>query len=241
MIRRPRWRAAAGCCCGRCGWPWPRPTTLTGFRAWVVAECPVAPGRRARRPPAVPARRSCRPGACPAGPAAAGQQDPAVPGPGRRAARAALRSAGRGRVEDCTALAPQVGLNTGAARTALRTAVLAARDGGRREDRHPPGGDTDRGGFGKWAFAPGRRLPRHRVRHTRLRLHLRLHPGRGYATVLRAVAAVGPVRRVPPLAAHPPLAARLAADAPSPRAFGAARAGPSTGTGWRCRWKSTCC
>jgi type IV secretory pathway TraG/TraD family ATPase VirD4 len=35
----------------------------------------------------------------------------------------------------------------------------------------------------KWAFAPGRRLPRHRVRHTRARLHLRLHPGRGYATV----------------------------------------------------------
>jgi hypothetical protein len=31
----------------------------------------------------------------------------------------------------CTALAPQVGLNTGAARTALRAAVLAARDGGR--------------------------------------------------------------------------------------------------------------
>jgi type IV secretory pathway TraG/TraD family ATPase VirD4 len=35
----------------------------------------------------------------------------------------------------------------------------------------------------KWAVAPGRRLPRHRVRHTRVRLHLRLHPGRGYATV----------------------------------------------------------
>jgi hypothetical protein len=35
---------------------------------------------------------------------------------------------------------------------------------------------------GKWAFTPGRALPQHRVRHTRLRLHLRLHPGRGYAT-----------------------------------------------------------
>jgi type IV secretion system protein VirD4 len=34
----------------------------------------------------------------------------------------------------------------------------------------------------KWAFTPGCHLPRHRVRHTRLRLHLRLHPGRGYAT-----------------------------------------------------------
>jgi hypothetical protein len=29
----------------------------------------------------------------------------------------------------------------------------------------------------KWAFLPGRRLPRHRVRHLRIRLRLRLHPG----------------------------------------------------------------
>jgi len=35
----------------------------------------------------------------------------------------------------------------------------------------------------KWAFWPGRGLPRHRVRHLRFRLHLRLHPGRGFATV----------------------------------------------------------
>ena len=35
----------------------------------------------------------------------------------------------------------------------------------------------------KWAFWPGRGLPRHRVRHMRFRLHLRLHPGRGFATV----------------------------------------------------------
>ena len=34
----------------------------------------------------------------------------------------------------------------------------------------------------KWAFWPGRGLPRHRVRHMRIRLHLRLHPGRGFAT-----------------------------------------------------------
>ena len=39
----------------------------------------------------------------------------------------------------------------------------------------------------KWAFlpfVPCRRLPRNRVRHLRLRLHLRLHPGAGHATVL---------------------------------------------------------
>jgi type IV secretion system protein VirD4 len=38
----------------------------------------------------------------------------------------------------------------------------------------------------KWAFLPSipcRRLPRHRVRHLRLRLHLRLHPSAGHATV----------------------------------------------------------
>ncbi len=38
----------------------------------------------------------------------------------------------------------------------------------------------------KWAFLPSmpyRRLPRHRVRHLRLRLYLRLHPGPGFATL----------------------------------------------------------
>ena len=34
----------------------------------------------------------------------------------------------------------------------------------------------------KWAFWPGRALPRNRVRYMRIRLHLRLHPGRGFAT-----------------------------------------------------------
>jgi type IV secretion system protein VirD4 len=38
----------------------------------------------------------------------------------------------------------------------------------------------------KWAFLPWlpyRRLPRHRVRHLRLRVRLRLHPGHGHATL----------------------------------------------------------
>src|SRR6201996_2131611 len=35
--------------------------------------------------------------------------------------------------------------------------------------------------FIKWAFLPTRRLPSNRVRHLRIRLHLRLHPGKGYA------------------------------------------------------------
>jgi type IV secretory pathway TraG/TraD family ATPase VirD4 len=35
--------------------------------------------------------------------------------------------------------------------------------------------------FVRWAFLPTRRLPGNRVRHLRIRLHLRLHPGKGYA------------------------------------------------------------
>ena len=38
----------------------------------------------------------------------------------------------------------------------------------------------------KWAYLPDRRLPRHRVRHMRIRLRLRLHPGKGHATVFEA-------------------------------------------------------
>jgi len=36
----------------------------------------------------------------------------------------------------------------------------------------------------RWAFFHGRRLPRHRVRLLRIRLRLRLHPGKGLATIL---------------------------------------------------------
>lgn len=35
----------------------------------------------------------------------------------------------------------------------------------------------------KWAFWPRHALPRHRIRHLKLRLFLRLHPGPGHATV----------------------------------------------------------
>jgi hypothetical protein len=35
----------------------------------------------------------------------------------------------------------------------------------------------------RWCLGPHPRLPRFRVRYLRLRLHLRLHPGRGHATV----------------------------------------------------------
>ena len=35
----------------------------------------------------------------------------------------------------------------------------------------------------KWAFLPTRHLPCNRVRYMRFRLHLRLHPGKGFAHV----------------------------------------------------------
>ena len=38
--------------------------------------------------------------------------------------------------------------------------------------------------FVAWAFLPARHLPGHRARHLRIRLHLRLHPGKGFATVV---------------------------------------------------------
>jgi type IV secretory pathway TraG/TraD family ATPase VirD4 len=37
---------------------------------------------------------------------------------------------------------------------------------------------------GTWALLPARYLPGNRARHLRIRLHLRLHPGKGFATVL---------------------------------------------------------
>ena len=37
--------------------------------------------------------------------------------------------------------------------------------------------------FAKWAFLPTRHLPGNRVRYLRVRLHLRLHPGKGFAHV----------------------------------------------------------
>jgi hypothetical protein len=93
-------------------------STLTGFRTWVVEECPVAPGRRA------PASRP-------------------APAPDPRKATKTARflalvterhgsfaSIPLDAVAGLSAdLAPQVGLHPGAARAALRKAVQAAKNG----------------------------------------------------------------------------------------------------------------
>ena len=98
-------------------------STLTGFRAWVLAECPVAPGRRAPAPDA-PSPRPAK-----------------VPRETKTARflslvterHRPLAAIPLDRVASISAaLAPQADLNTGAARTALRKAVLAARNGDAR-------------------------------------------------------------------------------------------------------------
>jgi hypothetical protein len=115
-------------------------STLAGFRAWVIEECPVAPGRRAlSRAPVIPPVAPSR---------AASRQTPVAPrqGSGRRGGtktsrflalvvrqHGPLAAVPLGSVSRISAqVAPQVALNTGAARAALRRAVLGAQDGGPR-------------------------------------------------------------------------------------------------------------
>ena len=99
-------------------------STLAGFRAWVLEQCPVAPGRRA----ALPSVQD-----------QPGQGPQTVPRKVTKTARfldlvterhGPLASIPLSRVAEISAaLAPAVGLNSGAARTALRKAVLAAQNG----------------------------------------------------------------------------------------------------------------
>jgi hypothetical protein len=99
-------------------------STLAGFRTWVLDQCPAAPGRPAPAPP------------CGAAPYPAGVLRPT------KTARFLLLVAERhgslasvplDRVAQIAAdLAPQADLNTGSARSALRKAVLAARNAGSR-------------------------------------------------------------------------------------------------------------
>ncbi len=102
-------------------------STLAGFRAWVLEECPVAPGRRAARP--APPSAAARPG----------RAGGTVPRKATKTARFLFLVTERHGPLACipldrvasisAALAPAADLNPGAARTALRQAVLAARNG----------------------------------------------------------------------------------------------------------------
>ena len=127
------------------------PSTLKGFRSWVLDSCPVAPGRRA-----VVAAPNVA--ALPAAPETPGSAAISAihPEPEAQAEASPARQPQRRRSESKTArflalvaerygdlagidpakvsricrdLAPQVGLNEGSARAALRPRVLAARGG----------------------------------------------------------------------------------------------------------------
>jgi hypothetical protein len=128
-------------------------STMTGFRTWVIEECPVAPGRRAHHPAPVaksPARTGPR---LAAGERLSGQARSSrnAGGPSNRGAAGSSR---RGETKTARFLAlvtsqhgplaaiplgsvsrisavvaPQVELNAGSARAALRRAVLAAQKG----------------------------------------------------------------------------------------------------------------
>ena len=123
-----------------------RRSTLAGFRAWVLAECPVAPGRRTAVPAPIVA-------ALPAALEKPGSVAASSPAPettprrtsGKRAESKtarflALVAERYGDLADidpakvsriCSDLAPEVGLNEGSARSALRPRVLDARGGAR--------------------------------------------------------------------------------------------------------------
>ncbi len=114
-------------------------STLSGFRSWVIDECPVAPG--------------CRPNAASPVPVAQLTASPRTSTVGRPIARTPSNAAGSanktqrflalvadryGPLADfpitnvskvCTELAPEVDLNAGAARAALRRHVQAAQNG----------------------------------------------------------------------------------------------------------------
>jgi hypothetical protein len=107
-------------------------STLAGFRAWVIEECPIAPGRRAPRPVPEPTSATA--------PKATTRRRPAERArAGTKTARFLALVTGQhgplagvpldGVSKICAELAPQAGLDTGAARTALRRAVLAAQNG----------------------------------------------------------------------------------------------------------------
>jgi len=102
-------------------------STLAGFRAWVLEECPVAPDRRTARP--APPLTHARPGRGTATPPRKATKT------GRFLSlvterHGALASIQLDRVAGISAdLAPAANLNAGAARAALRRAILAAQNG----------------------------------------------------------------------------------------------------------------
>jgi hypothetical protein len=116
-------------------------STLGGFRAWVIEECPVAPGRRARPAPGA-SRAQVAPHSVNAITARSSASRRGGARTGTKTARFLDLVAGRyGPLEDLPLaevsrvsgeLAGEVGLDPGAARSALRRHVLSLRKGSPR-------------------------------------------------------------------------------------------------------------
>ena len=115
-------------------------STLTGFRRWVLEECPVAPGRRVQAK-VLAARddRTALPSGQPVRVITAPRQPRSAPRGDTKTSRfLALVTERYGPLADfpitevsrvCTALAPEVGLDAGAARAALRKQVISLQNG----------------------------------------------------------------------------------------------------------------
>jgi hypothetical protein len=114
-------------------------STASGFRRWVLEECPVAPGRRAGSTAAGPgAQIALRTHQAITG-RPVGRKPGSGPRPGTKTERfLALVAERHGPLSQlplasvsraCSELAPEADLDLGAARTALRRHVLAARNG----------------------------------------------------------------------------------------------------------------
>ena len=90
-----------------------------------------------------------------------------------------------------------------------------------------------------WAFLPARYLPGNRARHLRIRLHLRLHPGKGFAHLFSLWLRWGrfaALRRSGRIRASLPLWYRIAEPHQHSVFLGRAASGMACGS----RWKSTC-
>ncbi len=106
-------------------------STLFGFRDWVLEECPIAPWRRANR--SAPAVATASPPRAISRPQRRGRRRRADTKSARFLALVTQHHGPLAAIpldqvaKIAAALAPQVELNTGAARTVLRRAVLTAR------------------------------------------------------------------------------------------------------------------
>jgi hypothetical protein len=102
-------------------------STLAGFRAWVLAECPVAPGRRASRPAPAAAPATVPPPRLAKVPRETKTARFLTLVAERHGSLAAIPLDSVARIS--ADLAPHVALNPGAARTALRRAVQSVQNG----------------------------------------------------------------------------------------------------------------